>query len=80
MTRSGSARLGIAPAANEVFAVLPVAADKRLKAAGAVYHPWPADSLPAETRPGSGEILVRLVTSWQTEAVEVDRFAAILSA
>ncbi len=80
VTKSGSARLGIAPAANEVFAVLPVAADKRLKAAGAVYHPWPADSLPAETRPGAGEILVRLVTSWQTEAVEVDRFAAILSA
>ena len=77
--KSGSARLGVEPAANEVFAVLSTETDTRLRAAGAVYHPWPAESLPALSRPRQGEVLVRLVTSWQTASAEVDRFAALLT-
>src|SRR6266481_5162892 len=31
--------------ANEVFAPLTLRADKQLKAAGAMYYPWPSDGL-----------------------------------
>ena len=77
--KSGSARLAVEPAANEVFAVLSTETDTRLRAAGAVYHTWAADSIAPKHRPVSDEILVRLVTSWQTAPAEVGRFAAILS-
>jgi threonine aldolase len=77
--RSKSSRLAADPAANEVFAVLSAAADKRLRAAGAVYHPWVVDSIAPERRPGSGEVLVRLVTSWQTQSSEIERFVSVLS-
>jgi threonine aldolase len=77
---SGIARLGIEPAANEVFVVLPAEVDTRLRASGAHYHPWPADSLPPASRPAEEEVLVRLVTSWQTAPADVDRFSELLSA
>ncbi|TMJ06037.1 MAG: low specificity L-threonine aldolase [Alphaproteobacteria bacterium] len=61
--------------ANEVFAPISLEADERLKAAGAMYYPWPA-------RPaiGPGKVLVRLVTSFQTTQEDVDRFLAIVRA
>ena len=34
---------------------------------------------PSAERPGSGEVIVRLVTSWQTSAPDVDRFAETLA-
>jgi threonine aldolase len=74
IARSGNARLAVEPAANEVFAVVSRAADERLRAAGAVYHPWPADSFAHDRRPRDGEVMVRLVTSWQTKPSEIDRF------
>jgi threonine aldolase len=77
---SRGARLALEPAANEVFAVLPARLDAELKAAGAVYHPWSAEGVPAAGRPAEGEILVRLVTSFQTEDAEVERFASIVKA
>jgi len=46
--------------------------DKRLKAAGAMYYPWPADGVPKD------RILVRLVTSFQTTADEVEKFLALV--
>ena len=58
--------------ANAVFAILPKALDARLRAAGALYHPWSSAALaPGETI-GEEEVLVRLVTSFATrpEAVE----------
>jgi threonine aldolase len=76
---SGSARLALEPAANEVFVVISKTCDERLKAAGALYHRWPADSIPPDGRPGLDELLVRLVTSWQTTADEVEVFAAHLA-
>jgi threonine aldolase len=66
--------------ANEVFAKLPAAADKRLKAAGAAYYPWGSDSLPPDVSVGEGETLVRLVTSFQTTKEDVDKFLATMRA
>jgi threonine aldolase len=62
--------------ANEIFAPLPLAADKKLKAAGAAYYPWP----PAGLDVPADKILVRLVTSFQTTKEDVDKFLAILRA
>jgi threonine aldolase len=62
--------------ANEVFAPLTLDADKRLRAAGAMYYPWPGDGPGV----GAGKILVRLVTSFQTTKDDVDKFLAIVSA
>jgi threonine aldolase len=73
--RSGQARLALRPDANEVFVILTNDADRRLKERGAVYHPWTVESVPVAARPKVGESLFRLVTSWQTTAADVDRFA-----
>jgi threonine aldolase len=75
---SESTRLALTPDANEIFAILTSSTDAKLRAAGAVYYPWPADSLPEESRPGPDETMVRLVTSFQTTEADVDRFAALL--
>ncbi len=77
--RSGTGRLAVEPDGNEIFAVLSKDADRRLRAAGAVYHPWSADGLDEASRPGADEMVVRLVTSWQTTDADVDGFAAVLS-
>jgi threonine aldolase len=77
---SGTARLAIEPAANEIFTVISKASDERLRRAGAAYYPWPDHSIAPDRRPQEDEVLVRLVTSWQTAAEEVERFAGILSA
>lgn len=71
---SGRARLAWTPEANEVFAVLGRETIARLRAAGAVFHEWPAEELEMRT----GEKLVRLVASFATTAEEVERFVALL--
>jgi threonine aldolase len=58
--------------ANEVFAPITTEMDKRLKAAGAMYYPWSADSISKD------RILVRLVTSFQTTSEDVEKFLAIV--
>ncbi|MBV8754587.1 MAG: low specificity L-threonine aldolase [Hyphomicrobiales bacterium] len=72
---------GIKPAwpveANEVFVPLSAAADRRLKAAGALYHPWYVGSLPAGFAIPPGATLMRLVTSFSTTEAEVDQFVTI---
>jgi threonine aldolase len=60
--------------ANEVFAPLTIEADKRLKAAGAMYYSWPGAGLNVD----AGKILVRLVTSFQTTADDVAKFLAVM--
>jgi threonine aldolase len=77
---SGTARLAVRPAGNEVFAIIGGDADRRLKEAGIVYGGWPPECLPAKKRPGPDEMLVRLVASFQTTADEVDRVGAVLKA
>ena len=74
--RSGVARLGWTPEANEVFPVLRNDSIARLRAAGAMFHPWAAE----EVQLGPDETLVRLVTSFATRAEEVERFLEILRA
>jgi threonine aldolase len=58
--------------ANEIFAPLTTAMDQRLKAAGAMYYPWPGESVP------KGRVLVRLVTSFQTTSEDVEKILAIV--
>ncbi|RDV01821.1 threonine aldolase family protein [Undibacter mobilis] len=72
----GLTKAGFAPVwpveANEVFAALPVALCDKLQAAGAVFYRWDADN--------KGNVIVRLVTSFQTTVEEVDRFTTLVSA
>ncbi len=77
---SRRARLCLEPAANEVFAALSKSLDAELRGAGALYHPWPAEVLPPAARPKDGETVVRLVTSFQTTAEEVELFGDVLAA
>jgi threonine aldolase len=62
--------------ANEVFAPIPKAADAPLRAAGAMYYAWPDDTVAV----GPDQMLVRLVTSFQTTRDDVDRFLALVRA
>jgi threonine aldolase len=78
LSASPRARLAFKPAGNEVFAILENGLDEKLRVAGAKYYPWVPSSLPVAERPGAGETMVRLVTSWQTTEAEVDKFAALL--
>ncbi len=71
------ARLAWHAQANEVFCIMDKVYAERLKAQGAVFYPWN----PPRATPGllsEQEVLVRLVTSFATEAGEVDRFVAFL--
>lgn len=58
--------------ANEIFVVLPAQMHDALQAGGAQYHPWPSD------RPG--ERAFRLVTAFDTDPADVDRFLSIAKA
>ena len=80
LAKSGRARVAFEPDGNEIFAIIEKGVDARLRAAGAVYHQWTVDSLPVAERPGSGEVIIRLVTSWQTSVADVDRFGEVLAA
>ncbi len=69
---SPNASLQTLPEANEIFVRLPSAAIRRLKEAGARFHPWPMPGDGADGR------TVRLVTSFQTAPEEVDHFLGLL--
>ncbi len=64
--------------ANEVFAILPRAADSALKAAGALYYPWGKRGLTVSQSPQADEVFVRLVASFATKPQEADRFIEIV--
>jgi threonine aldolase len=76
--QSGSGRLAIQPDGNEIFAILSKAADRRLTEAGVVHYPWTVEALQPDARPGPDEVLVRLISSWQTRPEEIEAIAAIL--
>jgi len=65
------AALHLEPQANELFVRLPNTAISRLKAGGARFHPWPMPGDNAEAR------TIRLVTSFQSQASEIDAFLAL---
>jgi threonine aldolase len=77
LSSAARARLAAKPAGNQVFAILENGLDEKLRAAGAKYYPWDATSLPVAERPGAGETLVRIMTSWQTSDAEVEKFAGL---
>jgi threonine aldolase len=66
--------------ANEVFVVLPLQIDVRLKAAGASYYPWAMPAPADGSAPARDGTLVRLVTSFATTDDEVERFMEIVRA
>jgi threonine aldolase len=78
LASSPRVRLAYTPAGNEVFAILENGLDEKLRAAGAQYYAWDPHGLPVAERPGAGETMVRMVTSWQTREEDVARFAAVL--
>lgn len=63
--------------ANEVFAVVPDATVAAWRGAGAKFYEWSTRSLAPERAPRPGETLVRLVTSFETTAAEIDRLVAL---
>lgn len=70
----GLKQAGFAPVwpveANEVFAALPAPLCDKLQAAGAMFYRWDADD--------EGNVIVRLVTSFQTTGQEVERLVALI--
>ncbi|GGK29295.1 threonine aldolase family protein [Salinarimonas ramus] len=68
------ARLAVPREANEVFPVLPRETVERLRAAGAVFHPWSERSLPEGERIAPHEMLVRLVASFATTEAQIEAF------
>ncbi|MCP8939750.1 low specificity L-threonine aldolase [Alsobacter sp. SYSU M60028] len=64
-------RLAWPTQANEVFAVLPPAADRALKAAGFRGAPWSSGSLPPGFTIGPDEVFLRFVTSFATRPEHV---------
>ena len=76
--RSNRARLAWESEANEVFAVVPVEVLAAVRVAGGSMHEWPAETAAEDKRPGGGEVMVRLVTSWATTGDEVERFLGLL--
>ena len=77
IVNSTHARLAWLVEANEVFAILDKAHADQLLEKGAVFYQWN----PPRAKPGllgQHEVLVRLVTSFATEADQVDRFLELL--
>ncbi len=76
--RDGLLRLGVKfawpPEANELFPFLPREMEARLKSAGAVFYPWPTDSLPPDAVLQDSGQLVRLITAFATTPDLVDQF------
>ncbi len=71
------ARLAWPTEANEVFAVVPDATVAAWRTAGAKFYEWSTRSLAADRAPRAGETLVRLVTSFETTAEEIERLVAL---
>jgi len=63
--------------ANLVFVMVPKAIEERLRAAGARFYVRSSDSLPAGETVGSDHVLIRLVTSFATQAADIDRFVEV---
>ncbi len=62
---------------NEIFAIIPKRTEQKLKKAGAEFYQWYSHGLPAHESLSDTEVLVRLVTSFNTRAEEVNEFVKI---
>ena len=77
IVNSKSARLAWKAEANEVFAIINKSNLNQLEKQGAVFYQW--NTPRAQTGLlAQDEVLIRLVTSFATEAVNVDRFISLL--
>jgi threonine aldolase len=56
--------------------MMPLPLQETLQAAGARFYPWTTNSLPKDIPVSRNAALIRLVTSFQTTAREVDDFVA----
>jgi len=71
-------RLPWAACANEIFAIIPRALDETLKAAGARYYDWSLRDFPENKNPPvENEVFIRLVTSFETTAADIERFIGV---
>lgn len=78
LAKAPGVRLPWTREANEVFAILPRKTDAALKAAGALYYEWSFRSFdPKIVLPSEDEVFVRLVTSFATQASDIERFLAV---
>ena len=83
--RELSARLAALPGlrlvwpteANEVFLAAPASQVAAWLEAGAAFYVWTTRSAPPETAARAGETMLRLVTSFETSAAEIDAFVAL---
>jgi threonine aldolase len=75
MQTAAAVRLPLPVHANEVFAIVPRACHDALRAAGARYLAWPGEG-PGTDTVGDDEVFIRLLTSFQTTARDVDEFIA----
>ena len=76
LARVPEVRLAWPTQSNAVFAILPGELDRRLKAAGAFYHPWSDRALAPSERLGPDENLARFVTSFATRPESVEALIA----
>lgn len=62
--------------ANELFVIMPKSMQANLLAAGAVFYDWPNSGLASHDSLTGEEVLVRLVTSYQTHPDEIQAFVS----
>lgn len=77
LLRSPRVRRAWPTQANEVFVVAPKADVARWREAGARFYEWSTRALADDLAPGPDEILLRLVTSFETSTAEVDTLISI---
>ncbi len=65
---------------NEVFVVLPERVDAALRGAGARYHAWQTRSLAISEELHAGEVLARLLCSFETTDHAIRRFIEVAAA
>jgi threonine aldolase len=69
-------RLAWKVAGNEVFVVMPEKLEQRLLAQGFRFYRWRHLSMNPKTMPKKGEVLCRMVCSYQTENAAIDQLIA----
>jgi threonine aldolase len=80
LTAEGGVRLAWPCAANEVFPILSDTMAAHLRAAGVVFHPWSARSLPAGQPLGPSESVYRFVCAFDAQEEAVDHVIALVAA
>jgi threonine aldolase len=81
LVKNTHVRLAWSVDGNEVFVVMSETMEQNLLAQGFKFYRWRQEAMDGADKPKAGEVLCRLVCSWQTEATHIDQFvAAVLKA